>query len=462
MKSAQWLAVMALALMVGGVTFVMVYLGGTPSDADRKEKSTGPVVELTFPQKKYPGDGEMALATEPQQMGSHDFWFINESGQDVPVGLLDKSCKCTEVELTIAPDSWKPRLFATAAARILQRAPQTLMDWTVWSATYQPDQVCPPLPEEGATTTSLKKQDMATVPAGAIGWLRLKWRGDNKTGPRPLTAELWMGQRGSVSARFDLGVAIAEPIMFNADVSFGTVNVRDLEKAKKKVGVYCYSVTRPSFHVKAERASRSLKQDSDAFEVGQPEPLTPEQLRKLEEVSKAHVLRFLSAYRIPVFLSARAKDGTPIEMGHFRRFVRLSSDDDGIEPVQVEVSGVVEGNVMVGNAQEASEIILGPFPSKRGKKGDITLQTDQSGLDLELDASRIPEYLKARLKGPEETGTGHRTWILEVEVPPNKAHGEFPRPDDPVYRDSAIYVKTNEKPPRSIRIPVKGAANDIN
>jgi hypothetical protein len=461
MKSAQWLAVMVLALMVGGVTFVMVYLGGTPSETDKKEKSTGPVAELTFAQKKYPGEGEMALATEPQQLGHYDFWFHNESGQAVPVGLLVKSCKCTEVELMIAPDSWKPRLLATAAARVLQRAPQTLMDWTVWAATYQPEQVHPALPEEDATTTSLlKKQDSALVPPGAIGWLRLKWRGD-KTGPRPLTAELWMGEKGSVAASFVLGVAIAEPIMFDPDVSFGTVNVRELETNKKKVGVYCYSVTRPALRIKAERAAKNLKQESDPFEVGQPEPLSTEQLRKLEEKSKAHVLRFLSGYRIPVFLSARAKDGTPIEMGHFRRLVRLSIDDDeSIEPVQVEVSGVVEGDVMVGNAQEPGEIILGPFPSKRGKKGDITLQTDVKNLGLELDKSRVPEYLKARLKGPEETGTGHRTWVLEVEVPPDAAHGDFPRQDDPVYRDSAIYVKTNEKPQRSIRIPVKGAAND--
>jgi hypothetical protein len=50
--------------------------------------------------------------------------------------------------------------------------------------------------------------------------------------------------------------------------------------------------------------------------------------------------------------------------------------------------------------------------------------------------------------------------VLEVRIPRDKARGEFPRLDDPVYHDSAIYVKTKEKPPRTIRIPVTGTANE--
>jgi hypothetical protein len=68
--------------------------------------------------------------------------------------------------------------------------------------------------------------------------------------------------------------------------------------------------------------------------------------------------------------------------------------------------------------------------------------------------------VKAKLEGPQKSLGGHRMWVLRVEVPPSAARGEFPRLEDPVFRDSAIYVKTNEQPPRSIRIPVRGVANE--
>ena len=80
-KSAQWLAVISLALMVGGITFVMVYLnagsgGGTVAPPP-------PMVDLTFAMKKYPEDGGKVVATEVNQTGHHDFWFYNDSGENL-------------------------------------------------------------------------------------------------------------------------------------------------------------------------------------------------------------------------------------------------------------------------------------------------------------------------------------------------------------------------------------------
>src|SRR5690349_3786782 len=51
MKTAQWTAVIVLALMVGGLTFVMVYLGGSnpPITTDPSE-----LPSLTFANKKFP------------------------------------------------------------------------------------------------------------------------------------------------------------------------------------------------------------------------------------------------------------------------------------------------------------------------------------------------------------------------------------------------------------------------
>ncbi len=172
------------------------------------------------------------------------------------------------------------------------------------------------------------------------------------------------------------------------------------------------------------------------------------------------MLTIQSGYRIPLTLRAKAKDGTPMDWGHFRRLVRLTSEDEGIEPVEVKVTGEVHGEVTVGD-QGRGTITLGPFRRSRGARGAIALQTDVQNLKLNLDSARLPPYLKVRFpKEPEKTANGHRTWLLEVEVPPNTARGDFPRADDPAYRDSAIYVTTEEKPPRSIRIPVIGTANE--
>ncbi len=257
-----------------------------------------------------------------------------------------------------------------------------------------------------------------------------------------------------------MGALIVEPVEVDKEVEAGTFDVRELEK-DKKVWIVCWSATRPTFRIKAVLVPGGDKPEADPVTVGVPVPLNDADLQRLGQSQRLHMQPLQSGYRIPVILRARAKDGTPFGLGHFRRYVRLTSDDEGIEPVEVKVAGVVQGDVQVGGDKEAGAINLGPFPRNRGTRGSITVQTDVPKLKLELDSSRIPEYLKVRFPTePEVTPTGHRMWVLEVEVPANAARGTFPRSDDPVYHDGAIYVKTTETPPRSIRIPVIGTANE--
>jgi hypothetical protein len=272
-------------------------------------------------------------------------------------------------------------------------------------------------------------------------------------------ADLWLSQKDGVAGvHLEVGVRIARPIEVKEEVSVGSFNIRDLE-TERKTWVFCWSATRPSYTVKMDPIHGQRAAESDPVEVGQPIPLSAAELRDLEQSEKTPE-RILSGYRIPVTLRAKAKDDTPIEWGQFHRYINLSSDDEGIEPVQVKVTGVVHGDVMVGGDKDSGVINLGPFSRSRGAHGEIVLQTDVQGLELKLDLSRVPEYLKARLGEPETSPSGHRVWVLEVEALPDKARGEFPRTDDPAYRDSAIYVTTEEKLPRSIRVPVIGAANE--
>src|SRR5207302_5628853 len=92
---------------------------------------------------------------EVGQAQTHDFWYKNNNAQDLPVGVNHKTCQCTSVELWIAPREWTD---VPPAADRDRRAKEL---------------------EAVAARTELKeKEDGVTVPAGAVGLVRLGWKGD--------------------------------------------------------------------------------------------------------------------------------------------------------------------------------------------------------------------------------------------------------------------------------------------
>jgi hypothetical protein len=239
----------------------------------------------------------------------------------------------------------------------------------------------------------------------------------------------------------------------------GTVLARDLPA---KGEILCWSGTRKLLKVKAKSGNAHGPAASDPFVVGEPVPLTAEEKAALAQT--ARMRRVLCAYRIPITLRAVSEDGKmPFELGPFRRWVVLTaSDEDEIDPVRTVVSGRIEGDVTVGNPTDAGAIAFGVFERQRGARRTVVLQSSVPGLKLELDPDhKVPEYLKVKLDKAREGPAGSRTWDLRVEVVPGGARGVFPRDDDPTYRDSALYLKTVEKTPRTIRIPVTGTANDF-
>jgi len=411
--------------------------------------------------------------TEVHQRGYQDYWFINDSDKDVTVGLNAKGCTCSEVELTIAPPSWMPYLALSTALQALQLPLRGLDNLTTLAVACQREHQFPEMPQ-GGENTMLTQEFSAKVPAGAIGRVRLSWR-QEVVKLLSTYADLWIGQRGgSGNARLETRVAIAPALNVNKDLTMPTVSERQLEMNEKSISgsILCFSLTRPVFHLKAELLHSRFKLQSDPIEVGEPVPISPSGLRYLEnelgrhpdKQESAQRMTVLSGYRIPVTVRAKAKDGTPMEWGRYHRVVLVSSTDPGIDPIQVQVSGEVLGDISVGGGDEMGTINLGPFPRTRGARHSIVLQTDEKGIDLELDTTRKPNFLNVTLSKPEESAGGHRSWVLSVEVPPNAARGEFPLADNPDYRDSAIYVKTrggkSGRSLRSIRVPVRGVANE--
>jgi hypothetical protein len=163
-----------------------------------------------------------------------------------------------------------------------------------------------------------------------------------------------------------------------------------------------------------------------------------------------------------VTLNALAQDGTPFDIGPFYRRVTLSCPDLFSEPKHVTIHGRVRGVVEIGNDQDGSEINFSTFARTKGKTDKIHLQSEVPGLTLEFDDKRTPSYLTARLS-PLTKQAGRQTWVLRATVLPGQASGVFPRRDDPLFEDSAIYLKASEpgKRIRWVRIAVQGTASEL-
>ena len=137
-------------------------------------------VETRFPatDPDNPGQEPPPVECELGQAQAHDFWFKNDNAQDLPVGVFSKTCQCTSVELWLAPK-----------------------DWTGVPEPAKRDEAAKQL-ESAATKTELKeKEGGVVVPAGAVGLLRLTWKGD-RLGPKSLSATLWMGEKGPGPSRY--------------------------------------------------------------------------------------------------------------------------------------------------------------------------------------------------------------------------------------------------------------------
>jgi hypothetical protein len=122
----------------------------------------------------------------------------------------------------------------------------------------------------------------------------------------------------------------------------------------------------------------------------------------------------------------------------------------------------VRGIVEIGDEADNGRINFHDFASSRGKVESVNLVCHDEKVELAFDRQRTARFLDAELipVSPPPAGV-LAAWTLRAKVLPLQAGGEFPRPKDPLYEDSAIYlnVTTAGKPPRSVRIPVTGRAS---
>jgi hypothetical protein len=457
MKPAQWIgAVLAGAAMVFVITFALNYIG-SPSGPGNTGKPKSEPLQLTFPVVQAPpGEPIALLPTEINKPDWYDFWFRNENDQPVQVGLEGKNCKCSNVRLYLLPSDFQGLLSADwdAAFGLALGAGPAVAAKGPLAAGRLAEELQP---------VALDQLAKALVPPGGRGWVRVGWSGE-RPGPQRIKATLWTDNKAE-GPTVDLNAAVMyhAPAQATTNVSAGTLNVRLLEKAgSSTVNILCWSATRPAFRLTAQPDTvRGGNASSDPFEVGTPVPLTAAERAGLEKRESELPGSVRCGWRVPVTLRAVSADGkTPFELGLFHRWVRLTSPDEGIEPMQVMVTGRVVGDVTVSGDEEG-RVIFGNFKRRNGTSWHgVALESDTPETELKLEEQRVPKYLEVKFHQPTGKAREHRTWRLEVRVRPNEARGQFPRQEDPAYADSAVYVQMAGKTPRSIRIAVSGTAND--
>jgi len=437
----QWVLVaIVLAAVVFGFTYLKLNSGATKVELPPTESEPPPKagIKLYFPQTTARAEQKTPAGAECEYRvpGSHEFWFENIHDEPITVGLFFQTCKCTKVEIALASDEWNK--WNDSVYRWARREPDR--DWHAL----------------------LDRNASLSVPPHATGWVRVNWKIDD-IGPHVLKVQIWSHAPDSGTPPIELITPVLVVPPATVDEHVKSVGILTAEQGESIPAEFlCWSATRTFFNVKPGEGT-------DPFLVlAKPIPLTSDERKR---VADALGSRVLCGYRIRVTVRDRLEDGRPIELGPFRRAAILQIDeekvpllDDERGPLKISVTGRVKGDVAVYTSEGPDQIEMGNkgyFDAKFGDVKEATLETRNP--DLSLAFEKAPSFLKVNLNEPKIV-SGVKTWRIRVDVPGGKVAGEFPREDNPEYRDSAIYLKVtdakhpNDKP-RLIRIPVSGKAS---
>jgi hypothetical protein len=470
MTTSKWIGTLgALFVAIFGLTFVSNYLAQPKAD-DTDSTATDDLPTLTVPITKYPYLARSLMVVDNYELehrkpGYQDYWFQNESDQKITVGAIEKSCKCQGVEVCVMPEGYPMRMPQSLPQPNIA-LPLGLLGRRAFEAHIEQ------LNSDASTDSEAKKESTfvlnkddpnatAEVPPHRTGWIRMRWTGE-KAGKMNLTAKLWLHHPGSgVEVGIERMADFVEPVRIPAtDLKFASKRMEDLPFSSS---FFIWSSTRQNFKITKAEAGRpaGMPASADPFAIGEPVPLTVDQCIRLSAMLNQG--RVLSGYQIPVMLQKVAPDGkSTFDIGNFRRRVEVRTDASD-KPLFTTFNGVIQGDLHVSGVDDSGGIAFNSFRRDSRPKRFALIHTDNPAVNLELDKSRVPEYLSAALThepNPAGTGAGPSdTWKLEVVVLPN-AYGPFPRDDDPAYRDAAVYVRTVEKLPHTVRVAIKGDASD--
>jgi hypothetical protein len=446
--------------VVAGIAFAAQFVpswnrgGKDPIDA-------GPVVPLVF-HSQFPHWDPMrqdyGAEFENGTRGHHHcYLFDNRNDSPVEVGLLEKTCACSRIDLCLLSAGQAAAVRASLRTRDQLQAAAAFPGSAGQSGLYHlfnlaagGNDGCGDLESQGLSwqrmiEDSKHRQQRVVVPARSAGLVRLRWDGDRRRDERLLLqAHLWtqiQGRPRSVKV-VTLGalVAYVPPVRtYPAALTIDEWDSAGVGRAEFR----CWSSTRLAFSLLAREG------DGDACVETKLTPLTGSECRQLERVvPKDKPTQVLSGYRVQVTVY-QAKGSSQLERGHFERWIHLASAGvPDISPVRLR--GVIrDSDVEVGAAADLGMINLGNFRAAVGKRGMIFLRTG-AGVKLSPHFAKKPDFLEVVLKEVESGGAnGPTEWQLRVEVPPN--------PPRTWPSDSAIILETKQEDgkTRRIRIPVQ-------
>ena len=436
-KSLVPLAVLVVALVGVAVvaTFTPQFIGSA-----RSEKANEPTRRtespIRFAQTVADANRIGGPVCELYRTYHYAFWFENTASTPVQLGVRNTSCYCAKVEVGTLPKEWKDKLAAKQAARTAayfqQQTPLNLVGPVAWER-----ELAGGTSDVDVQWLSIKDKTAGihravTIPAEAVGWIRLVWTGETAA-PVRLLAEVWTeDEEAGAIETLEVQVVFTPP--FRVEPGTLDVGILDADRTTGRGDVTCWSHTRPVFSLEVDAGSDSF------VTCGKPVLLTEKERLKLAVELKTPF--GICGYRVPVTVIERA-DGRQLDMGPFTRTIVLKPE--GGDPFPVEVTGVVRSELKVG-ASERDGVVLGLFPPAKGTRKTVPLSTER--MDLELEVDKAPDFLRVELSAPTK-GTAAKTWNLTVTVPPGALNG-------PTAPECALYLRTKDQIPRRMRVPVSG------
>jgi hypothetical protein len=454
--SQMGLAVAAIVVLVAGVTYMSLYSSGsrgannTPVAAPlpRGEKT-----ELYFPGRNVKTPLEYASDFEVLTTGTYDVWFQNKSSIPITLGVDSKSCKCSELFISVLSredtEQFPPQAAASAVAEVGAAslgAPGLLAMFgdTDQSAGWLAAGAAAPAAKLKWQPFEVNKTTGVSVAPQCGGLFRVSFKGEKASAAR-LSIGLWSeAETASPSPRADYKLEIPARFVPVLQVAQPEVKVEELNYGEQKtVEFLCWSSTRAKFSLKAKENS------GDACFTCACTPLSDEECR---QAAPKVASRVLAGYNVKVTVRERVPEGSQLDWGPFLRRIVLTSDPD-IEPTDVELRGRVIGEIIIGIDEDKGAIVLGEFSAKNGKTKTIRLTPLQAGADLQFERVEPPtlDYIKLKSLTKIPAKIGRPEWDLSVEAKPGCPPGPLPR-------HSAIILKVAGTNPHNVRIPVRGLA----
>jgi hypothetical protein len=425
-----------LAIVIGGifgVTLLTQYAGNKPAD---QQVVNGELLKFETTKAQWePGDAMYPKEFERGNPGHFDYLASNANNKDVMLFLDSKTCKCTSVRVAILPADVSGKLKNMSSNKPVGGQLEPYVANANWKWLLQ-DKSRPAEP--------------VTIPAAAgdtpqFAVVRLEWEAKD-----PQVTNIKVGMHGVLGGttsyhELEVGFTIVPPILIGPDA----LNVGDLNQGENAEAVfYVWSATRDTFP-----AVTSMVAPDTCIQVSEPRRITGQELTELPakliaDGAYSFQTRPKCAYEIKVAV-AEQKGEHQLELGPLGRRIYVNRGEPG--EVFTILTGTVRGPVKVGEPADHDRVDLRVFPAATGAPPrTVRITSTVPGMQLHVDHVK-PDFLQVQLE-EIKSAFSPPSWRLTVAVPPNAAAG-------PLANDSAIYLKTKDKSPRTIRIPVAGNAS---